>query len=81
MGSQTRISDCGLFLGKAGISTALDTICLLYGMSGENNSKIISVYQGEVLTHMLVQPFCVLLDQLVFNESFISQEILFYGLL
>lgn len=33
------------------------------------------------LTHMLVEPFPVLLDQLVFNKSFISREILFYALL
>lgn len=77
VGSQTRVNDCGLLLGKAGISTAVDTICLLYGPSGENNSKILLIYRN----NMVAQPFCVLLDQLAFNKRFFSQEILFYALL
>lgn len=77
MGSQTTINGCGLFLGKAGILTALDIICLLYGTSGENTSKTLLVYH----INTLVQPFCVLLDQLIFNKSCILLEIVFYALL
>lgn len=78
---QTGISDSGLFLGKPGIQTALNTIHLPYGMGGENNSKILSIHQGAISTHTLIQPFCVFLDKLLFNKSFISQEVLFYMLL
>lgn len=79
--SPTRINDSGLFLRKPGVWTALDTIYLIYGMGGESNGKILSMFQGAISTHMLVQPFCVFLDKLLFNTSFISQEVLFHILL
>lgn len=61
VGSQTRLNGCGL--GKAGISTALDTICLLYGLSWDNNSWCITP-----------TPFYVLLDQLVFNKFYFTRD-------
>lgn len=56
MESHTRISACGLFLGKAGILTALDTICLLHDLTGDNNSKILLVYHTN--THISSAILC-----------------------